>query len=342
MHACEGLDFASPFTADGQSQPFYQAMMHPILIADIGATNSRFALIGPDGRPDRMVKYRGDDVASFEDGLARYLDEVGERPQAAVLAIAAPVEGDKVSMTNRNWSFRFSDLARRFGWRAVRGLNDFEAVAWSLTRLQPDDAKSIGPALPPGRGPRVVFGPGAGLGVAALIPVGEAWHAVPTEGGHVVFGPATDAEERVFANLRAAEGSVSAEKVLSGPGIPRLHRAQHGGAGTLSPADITAAAHAGDAAARETVALFVRLFGRFAGDLALTFRALGGVYVGGGVARRLGDLLEVDAFRAAFEDHPPFSGLLKQIPTTLITFDEPGLIGCAALAETLQPEREAG
>jgi len=309
--------------------------MHPVLIADIGATNSRFALTGPDGRPDRMVKYRGDDVASFEAGIARYLDEVGERPQAAVLAIAAPVEGDAISMTNRNWSFSLSDLARRFGWRAVRGLNDFEAVAWALTKLQSDDAHPIGPAMPAGKGPRAVFGPGTGLGVAALIPVRDGWRALPTEGGHVLFGPASDDEQPIFANLRAAEGMVSAEKVLSGPGIPRLHRAMHGGTEKLSPAEITAAAHAGDKAAGETIAMFVRLFGRFAGDLALTFRALGGIYIGGGVARRLGDLLEADAFRAAFENHPPYAGMLRKVPTTLITFDEPGLIGCAALAEEL-------
>lgn len=312
--------------------------MHPILIADIGATNSRFALVGPDRRPDRMIKYRGDDVASFEDGIARYIAEVGERPEAAVLAIAGPVEGDRVSMTNRNWSFSLRALAKRFGWRAVRGLNDFEAVAWSLNQLHMDDTMPIGPALPAGHGPRVVFGPGTGLGVAALIPVADGWQAVPTEGGHVVFGPASDDEERVFANLRTMEGMVSAEKVLSGPGIPRLHRALHGGADAMAPAEITAAAHAGDRQAVETIALFVRLFGRFAGDLALTFRAMGGVYIGGGVARRLGHLLEADGFRAAFENHPPYAGMLEKIPTTLITFDEPGLIGCAALAQTLKAE----
>jgi glucokinase len=309
--------------------------MEPVLIADIGATNSRFALAGPGARPERMVKYRGDDIASFEDGIDCYVRECGVRPQAAVLAIAAPVEGDAITMTNRRWSFRLSELARRYDWRAVRGLNDFEAVAWALTRLQSDDARPIGPVSGGRKGPRVVFGPGTGLGVAALVPAGEGWRPVPSEGGHVVFGPATDDEQPVFARLRAAEGMVSAEKVLSGPGIPRLHRAVHDSDEMLTPADVVSRAHAGDAAAQATIALFVRLFGRFAGDLALTFRAFGGVYIGGGVARRLGRMLDADAFRAAFQNHPPYADLLETIPTTLITFDEPGLIGCAALAETL-------
>lgn len=313
----------------------HQSAMHPILIADIGATNSRFALAGPEGRPDRMVKYRGDEIASLEEGIARYIAEVGVQPQAAVLAIAAPVEGDLVAMTNRKWTFRLSELAQRFGWRTVRGLNDFEAVACALPRLRPEDIRPLGPHLPAGNGPRIVFGPGTGLGVSALIPVHDRWQTIPTEGGHVLFGPAWDDEDRVFAALRARHGIVSAEKVLSGPGIPRLHHALHGGDVAVSPAEITAAAHAGEAAAQETIALFVRLFGRFAGDLALTFRALGGVYIGGGVARRLGNFLDAEAFRAAFENHPPYASLLKRVPTMLITFDEPGLIGCAAVAETL-------
>jgi glucokinase len=310
-----------------------------VLIADIGATNSRIAVVGPDGRPAGMKKWHGDEVASLEAAIARYIDESGARPQAGVLAIAAPVEGDAVTMTNRAWHFRVSDIAGRFGWRAVRALNDFEAVAWSLPHLAADDMRPLGPAVTAKGGPRVVFGPGTGLGVAALLPGEDGGIAVPTEGGHVAFGPASTDEERVFARLRAERGYVSAEAVLSGPGLERLHRALHGAAARpLAAAEITAAAHRGEEAARATVALFVRLFGRFAGDLALTFRATGGVYAGGGVARRVGAFLDAPDFRAAFEHHPPYADLLKTIPTTLITLDEPGLLGCAALAATLTGE----
>lgn len=309
--------------------------MSNVLLADIGATNCRFAVSGRDGRPDNVVKLRGDVVESLEAAIARYLDETGARPRGAVLAIAAPIEGDSVTMTNRAWSFRFSELVKRFGWTAIRGINDFEAVAWGVQRLIADDVRPLGSAMAACEGARVVFGPGTGLGVAGLVRNRSRWQVVPTEGGHVSFGPARDDEEPVFARLRAACGAVSAEVILCGPGLERLYRAMHGAAGAPSCADIIAGAHGGDGPARDCVMLFVRLFGRFAGDLALMFKALGGVYVGGGVARRIGTLLDQASFREAFENHPPYAHLLRRIPTILITLDEPGLLGCAAVAEEM-------
>lgn len=310
--------------------------MQTVLIADIGATNSRIAMVGADGRPTGMKKWRGDDVPSLEGAIARYIEETGAQPRAGVLAVAAPVSGDAIRMTNRAWSFRLSEIAKRFGWRRIRALNDFEAVAWSLPRLAASDIRPLGEAQPQARGARVVFGPGTGLGVAALLPTAAGDIAVPTEGGHVSFGAASEDERPIFARLHAELGYVSAEAVLSGIGLARLHRAIHGAAHSIGPADITAAAHRDDPAAQATVAMFVRLFARFAGDLALTFRATGGAYAGGGVARRVGAFLDAGMFRAAFEHHPPHQALLQSIPTTLITLDEPGLLGCAALAESLE------
>jgi glucokinase len=316
--------------------------MSNVLLADIGATNCRFAMHGAGGRPDNVIKLRGDVVANLEAAIGRYLDETGARPRAGVLAIAAPIEGDAVTMTNRAWSFRFTELAKRFGWTAIRGINDFEAVAWGVQRLIAEDVRPLGPALRTAAGARVVFGPGTGLGVAALVPNGAGWQVVPTEGGHVSFGPARDDEEAIFARLREARSAVSAETILCGPGLERLYSAMHEGVDTPACAEILAGAQAGDSAARACVMLFVRLFGRFAGDLALMFKALGGVYVGGGVARRIGALLDDASFREAFENHPPYAHLLRRIPTTLITLDEPGLLGCAAVAEEMMAAEGQG
>ncbi len=309
--------------------------MPPVLLADIGATNCRFGAVGADGRPERVFKLRGDAVASAEAAITRYLDEASLRPRAAVLAVAGPIEGDTVTLTNRAWSFRLSEMAAHFGWTAARCVNDFEAVAWSVQRLTADDVRPLGPAMPEASGTRVVFGPGTGLGVAALVPSGERWQVIATEGGHVSFGAARHDEEPIFARLRAECGAVSAETVLSGPGLERLHRAMHGAHEKRPAAAITADGHRGEAAARDSVLMFVRLFGRFAGDLALMFKATGGVFIGGGVARRIGPLLDDPAFREAFEAHPPYSKLLQGIPTTLITLDEPGLLGCAAIAQEM-------
>jgi glucokinase len=313
-----------------------QKTAHPILLADIGGTNSRFAMRGSTGRPERMLIVPNDSVASLEGAIELYLAQTHERPRAAVLAVAAPLDhGDEVALTNRAWRFRRSELARRFGLSALRVINDFEAIAWALLRLTADEARPLGPAIAPRDGVKAVLGPGTGLGVAALIPNEGRWIAVSSEGGHASLGPQLADEFDIFARLMRAHGTVSAETVLSGPGLARLMRAYDPGTSQQTPEAVVAAALAGDPAAKATAQLFVRLLGRFAGGLALTFKAFGGVYVAGGVASRLGALLDPQTFRAAFERHPPYEGLLRETPTRLMGRTEPGLLGCAVLADGL-------
>jgi glucokinase len=276
-----------------------------------------------------------DSVPNLEGAISRYLAETGARPDAAVLAIAGPLEGEEVALTNRTWRFRPGELAHRFGFAKLRLVNDFEAIAWALTRLTAADAHPLGPPLPARPGVRVVLGPGTGLGVAALVPVDGRWQVLASEGGHASFGPQSPDELEIFAALLHEHGSVSAETILSGPGLPRLLRAVDPRSQASTPEIVVANALAGDAAAFVTVQLFVQLLGRFAGGLALTFKAVGGVYIAGGVASRLGKLFDAQAFRAAFDAHPPYQALLASIPIWLMTRSEPGLIGCAVLADEL-------
>jgi glucokinase len=306
-----------------------------VLLADIGGTNSRFALAGPDGRPERVVILENEQLGSLEAAITRYLGETGVHPHAAVLAVAAPVDGEDIALTNRAWRFRRNELARRFGFAQLRIVNDFEAIAWGLTRLSSDDVHALGPERTVRAGIKAVFGPGTGLGVAALVPVEERWHVLASEGGHITFGPQRPDEMAVFARLVREHGVVTAETILSGPGLPRLMRAVEPGSQRLTPEAVVVGALAGEASALATVQLFVRLLGRFAGGLALTFKAIGGVYIAGGVASRLGALLDGPAFRAAFEAHPPYQALLASIPTWLMSRSEPGLLGCAVLADEL-------
>jgi len=169
--------------------------------------------------------------------------------------------------------------------------------------------------------------------VAALLPANGRWHVLASEGGHASFGPQEADEVEVFARLREECGAVSAEAVLSGPGLVRLARALDPRAARHEPETLVAGALAREPAAQAGARLFVRLLGRFAGGLALTFKALGGVYIAGGVAYGLGPLLDEPQFRSAFEAHPPHTSLLKTIPTFLITCEQPGLIGCAAVSD---------
>ncbi len=303
-----------------------------VLLADIGGTHSRFALLGSNSRPERVVSWDNDRFVSAEDAITSYLSECGGKPGTAVIAVAGPVGGREVALTNRNWRFNLDQLAKQFGLSRVDAINDFEAQAWALGDLEPDEVRPLGLAAPALHGAKVVLGPGTGLGVAALVPTGDGWQAVATEGGHVLFGAAQKDEDPIFARLHE-HGPVSAEMVISGSGLPRLHGAVNPGAAPLtSAADIVAQALTGDPAARATIELFVRMLGRFAGDVALTFKAIGGVYITGGVTAKLGVLLDEKILRDAFEAHPPYEYLLRSIPTFTITAAHPGLIGCAALA----------
>jgi glucokinase len=307
-----------------------------ILLGDIGGTNSRFAIAGSAGQPEQIVIIENNSADSLEMAIERYLAQTGARPSAAVLAIAGPTDGgEEVALTNRSWRFRRSELAQRFGFSTLRILNDFEAIAWALLRLDAADARPLGRALAPQNGVKVVLGPGTGLGVAALVPVAGHWHVVASEGGHASFGPQAADEVDVFVRLQGDHGCVSAETILSGPGLLRLLRAIDPQTLCQAPETVVAAALALDPSAQAAVRLFVRLLGRFAGGLALTFKAVGGVYIAGGVASRLGPLLDEQLFRAAFETHPPYEKLLTAIPTLLMNRTEPGLLGCAALAHEM-------
>jgi glucokinase len=315
--------------------------MNESLVADIGGSKSRFALANSAGRPERMLVIENDTVPDLESAIARYLEETGARPRTATLAIAGPIEGEEIGLTNRPWRFRRGEMARRFGFSRLQVLNDFEAIAWALPRLLQADTRPLGPVVAPAEGVKLVLGPGTGLGVAALLPAAGRWHVVASEGGHASFGPQAADEVEIFTRVRQTCGMVSAEKILSGAGLVRLARALHPDRQAPEPETIVANALARDPLALQATTLFVRLLGRFAGGLALTFKALGGVYITGGVATGLGSLLDDPQFRAAFEGHPPYEHLLKSIPTLLVTCAEPGLIGCATLAKLPTESDEA-
>jgi len=312
--------------------------MSEILLADIGGTTSRFGFAGANGRPDGIMTVANDSMdgpaAAIEECLARH----AIAPRAAVFAVAGPVDGDEIALTNRAWRFSLRDLSRRFGFSEVRAINDFEAVAWALPSLAAGDIRSLGGSFVAARGAKVALGPGTGLGLSALVPHGKGWCALASEGGHVSFGPVTADEEKLWAHLRRHCGAVSAETVLSGSGLSRLHAALHQELPRCDSETIVAAAQGGDPGACRTVITFVRMLGRFAGDAALTFKATGGVYLCGGVALGLGALLDGRIFRQAFEAHPPHQRLLEQIPVALVTMPEPGLLGCAALARQMLRE----
>jgi glucokinase len=310
----------------------------PALLADIGGTNTRFALSSGSGRVDAVRIVGTADFDGVEQAIADYLAEAPERPNRAVLAVAGPVLAGRVSLTNADWDIDAGAVATTFGFARVDLVNDFAAVARSLPLLGAEGRQPIGGWEPEPRGTMVALGPGTGLGVAGLVPVGAAgWQAVPGEGGHVTLPATSDAEAAILAVLRRRIDHVSAERVLSGIGLPALDAAVavvDGAPPTpdRQPEAVLAAARAGEARALRAVGLFVDLLATVAGDLALTFGATGGVFVAGGMPGYLGALFDHRRFRARFEAKGRSGTWLRRVPTAIVTHPQPGLLGLSALA----------
>lgn len=312
----------------------------PALLADIGGTHTRLALSDGPGSVRGLSIVHTAAFDGVEQAIADFLDSAvsGPRPDQAMLAVAGPVSGNRVRLTNADWDIDGAAVARRFGFAGVRLINDFAAVARALPLLGVDDRVPIGGWEPEPRGAMVALGPGTGLGVAGLVPVGVAgWLPVPGEGGHVTLPSMTDAEAAVLAVLRRRVDHVSAERVLSGIGLPALDAAiavVEGARPTpdREPETILAAARAGEARALKASGMFVDLLATVAGDLALTFGATGGVYLAGGMPGYLGDLFDHGRFRTRFEAKGRSSHYLRQVPTAIVTHPQPGLLGLSALA----------
>jgi glucokinase len=310
------------------------------LLADIGGTNARFAWqAGPDAPMTDAIALACADYASLEDALHAYLHRLRRpAPRHCAIAIANPVSGDHVAMTNHHWSFSISALRARFGFDKLRVLNDFTALALALSTLSGDERRQLGggPAVP---GAAIgVIGPGTGLGVSGLVSDGRGgWAALEGEGGHVTLAGRTPRERQVLEVLDTRHGHASAERAVSGPGLVDLHAAlaQLDAAGAPAPsmraADVVDAALAGgDARCVETLNLFCAFLGTAAGNLALTLGARGGIYLGGGIVPRLGTFIDASPFRSRFEDKGRFRAYLAAIPVFVICASQsPALLGAA-------------
>lgn len=308
-------------------------MTPPVLVADVGATTTRFALVRSDGALDAVRSIANNDVSDLTDVMHAALNASGAvRPTVCVLAVAGPVEGDAVSLTNRPWSFSQRALRKELKLTRLLVVNDFVAIAHALPTLRRADLVAVGGGRSEPRGTMLVCGPGTGFGVATLLRHTGKPRAIASEAGHMRLGAATADEARVVAHLVRDNGPVTIEHLLSGPGLVRLHRVLTGEEATTK--SIVEAARLGKNAARETVYAFLRLFGRIAGDLALAFDARGGVFMAGGIGRVLAPFYASSPFRDAFEEHPPYQARLAAIPTSVIVHAAPGLLGAAVLART--------
>ena len=270
----------------------------PGLVADIGATNARFALVLPDGTVSPPRVFALADHPTIAEAIETYLETECplRKPVQAAIAIAAPVTGDQVTMTNHPWTFSIEGLRQRFGFRRIHVINDFAANALAILHLDKTDCRQIGPGSPALRQPIGVIGPGTGLGVSGLIPCGHGYVAIHGEGGHATIAPEDERESAVLDLLRRRYEHVSAERLLSGPGLVNLYHAlcELSGipAAPLTPMQITDARTGQEnRLAVEATDMFGAMLGSVAGNLALLLGARGGIYIAGGIVPKLGGRL---------------------------------------------------
>jgi glucokinase len=304
------------------------------LMADIGATHTRCALLDDKGREVAPERFDNVDFTGVAGVLGVYLDHrrASDRPKRAAIAVAAPIVGDEVQMTNIGWRFSQTELRETLDLKRLQVCNDFAAVAWALPHLGPADVVKVGGGESVPRSTLAALGPGSGLGVSALVPATEGWSAMTGEGGHVAMPAATSEEQDVIALLRERYGGhCSAERVLSGPGLVNLYvvLAELAGRGqpTVNPEDVTNLARQGEPLARKTLGMFFAMLGTVAADLALTTGARGGVYIAGGVVPRLIEPLQSSEFRKRFEAKGRYRSYLAAIPTLVITAAYPAFRG---------------
>ncbi|MEA3130217.1 MAG: glucokinase, partial [Paraburkholderia sp.] len=314
----------------------------PRLLADIGGTNARFALEYSPGEIASVQVYPCADYPGVAEVIKKYLKDtkIG-RVNHAAIAIANPVDGDQVSMTNHDWSFSIEATRRALGFDTLLVVNDFTALAMALPGLTDAQRVQVGGGA---RRPNSVIGllgPGTGMGVSGLIPADDRWIALGSEGGHATFAPSDEREDIVLQYARKKWSHVSFERVAAGPGIEVIYRALAGRdkkrvAANVDTIEIVKRAMEGEPLAAESVDVFCGILGTFAGNIAVTLGALGGIYIGGGVVPRLGEFFARSSFRKRFEAKGRFEAYWQSVPTYVITAEYPAFLGVSAiLAEQL-------
>lgn len=314
----------------------------PRLVADIGGTNARFALETAPRQLQHVQVLACADYPSLVETALVYLNLVGKPSlQHAAIAIANPIVGDWVQMTNHHWAFSIETTRQALGLETLLFINDFTAQALSIPHTSAAELVKVGGQEPVAGAAIGVIGPGTGLGVSGLIPTAQGFTALAGEGGHVSFSPFDDTEMYLWRYAQKQFGHVSAERFLSGAGLSLIYEAlaQRDGAACtpLTAAQISALGLGGQSPlARMSLDIFSAMLGTAAANLALTLGARGGMYLVGGILPRLIEYFPTSPFRQRFENKGRFSAYLAAVPVYVVLSAQPGLIGAAvALAQHL-------
>lgn len=313
------------------------------LIGDIGGTNARFALTDlASPTPDILHEqtYGDDRFATLREAALHYLDRIGGQPKLAMLAVAAPVDGDEISFANRAWSFKCDELQRALKLDRLQLVNDFGAIGWAAPHLGISQRLPMrGEVRETLQGPVILIGPGTGLGVALLVgPQERGWRVVETEGGHATFAATDDEERGIVRWIGARHQRVYNELLLSGQGLSRIDAALRGVQSVAPPASqpglrtpkeiVDAALRGNDASAKRALDRFCNTFGNVAGDVAMLHGARS-VLIAGGIVLHFLDHFRGSDFMRHFTDRGQYAPYMQRIAVQVITHPNPGLLGAA-------------
>lgn len=321
-----------------------------VLVGDIGGTNCRLALCREEGGEIRFVRrasYLTADHPSPDEAISHFLGGVTNAPRCAALAVAGPVRGDEIALTNSHWRFSVEALQRTFSFTSLVALNDLEAQAEGFSHLGRAELASFGGGDILECASVGVVGVGTGLGIARIdrgVRSG-ARRVTATEGGHAGFAPHDDTEMCILEILRAQSGRVINEHIVSGPGLVRLHGALAALRGdSVEPLDgveITRRGVAGlDPACAETIRRFALILASVCADIVLV-QGVCGVALVGDIANALAPVLGEAPFRARFEEHGPGEGFLASTPVVVATARDLGLLGAFRASQRVSDKRLA-
>ncbi len=310
------------------------------VIADIGGTNARFALVDSDKQISQITKLPVSDYANFEDALADYFQkiDVKNQPRHVLIDVAGPVSGDYFAFTNSHWFFSVAHIQEKFGLNSFEVVNDFAAIGLALPYFSADELKLIKAGDAQKTGPKIGIGPGTGLGVVFMVPHKQEWALVPSEGGHTTMAAENDEEAQILAYLRKKyQGHVSAERVISGHGLENIYEALHviehpnsNFTPLTAPQIAENALNADDALCLKAVLQMCAFLGSVSGSLSLATLAYGGVYIAGGIIPQIFTIFEKSDFIKRFEEKGRQKAVNKDIPIYLVTHDYPAFPGLAA------------
>lgn len=318
----------------------------PVVIADIGGTNARFMLLGgASSDPITGPTFKLTDFptmeSAFEDVISNHFKL---QPKTIVVALACPIVGDEFSLTNANWTLKPKDFIEKTGIQSLHVMNDFVAQGLGAIACKPADLRQIGNGKSEAGTPKVIIGPGTGLGIVIATPgVGlnnsDSWSLIPGEGGHMDLGPRTEREFAIWPFLRKQKGRMEAELAVSGQGLENIHQAivkcdqiKQFEDQPLSAREITQTyEQTGDASCKETISMMVGFLARVAADLSILTMPKGGVFLTGGIPKYIEGFLNAPEFRKEFENKAPFVHIMSEIPMFMIKHDQPALLGMTEL-----------